>query len=86
MLQATNRSTRPCRRDQDAILHPLSSPKRTRNNAYLSLLKFYRNTENYHSEAAQIADDSGLNVDRAWAITLEENLQQLRHTLRLMRS
>jgi len=57
-----------------------------RRNAYLATLKFYRHTEGEHTEAVDIADDSGLNVDRAWAITLEENLQQLRHTLRLMRS
>jgi len=57
-----------------------------RRNAYLATLKFYRHTEGEHTEAAKTAEDSGLNVDEAWVIILEENLQQLRHTLRLMRS
>ena len=79
MMQATDQWTA-------TFVAPLNAKKRTRNNAYLSLLKFYRHTQNYHAEAVDIADDSGLNVDRAWAITLEENLQQLRHTLRLLRA
>ena len=57
-----------------------------RHNAYLATLKFYRHTEGEHQEAMKTADDSGLTVDEAWCIILEENLQQLRHTLRLMRS